>query len=328
MKLIRIAVFAAAVVAALIAAATAQEADTPGSSDHPALGRYQGSVTTFYETKSYEEVRLPKKAFEQGDQDNPSNWLMDLAGELTSIRYEGPDNRSILEVMRNYEASLKADGFEIMLFCRGQEQCSPRSSVSSFWDAGRGGIGMPTTWDTTVYLLAARSNAAGEITVGLMGVETRASSTQQLRPHVAATIVVNEAMDTDQITLVEASEMEQALARNGKIAIYGIYFDFDSAALKPESQPQIEQLGALMTGNPELAVLIVGHTDGQGAFDYNLSLSQRRAQAVVDALVSGAGIAAARLTPAGAGMVAPVATNRTEEGRAKNRRVEIVELVR
>ena len=75
-------------------------------------------------------------------------------------------------------------------------------------------------------------------------------------------------------------------------------------------------------------MLIVGHTDGQGGFDYNLSLSQRRAQAVADALASGFGIAAVRITPAGAGMVAPVATNRTEDGRAKNRRVEIVELVR
>ena len=73
-------------------------------------------------------------------------------------------------------------------------------------------------------------------------------------------------------------------------------------------------------------MLIVGHTDGQGAFDYNLSLSQRRAQAIVSALTA-SGIAANRLTPAGAGMVAPVASNRTEDGRAKNRRVEIVERV-
>ncbi|MCB1508545.1 MAG: OmpA family protein, partial [Hyphomicrobiaceae bacterium] len=76
-----------------------------------------------------------------------------------------------------------------------------------------------------------------------------------------------------------------------------------------------------------LNVLIVGHTDGRGAFDYNLSLSQRRAQSVVDAVVRGFGIPASRMTPAGAGMVAPVASNRTEEGRARNRRVEIVERV-
>jgi outer membrane protein OmpA-like peptidoglycan-associated protein len=119
--------------------------------------------------------------------------------------------------------------------------------------------------------------------------------------------------------------MEQALERDGRIAIYGIYFDFDEAELKPESQPQIDQLGTLLKDNPKLQVLIVGHTDGKGAFDYNLALSQRRAQAVAEALAAKYGIESARLTPAGAGMVAPVASNRTEEGRAKNRRVEIVE---
>jgi len=120
--------------------------------------------------------------------------------------------------------------------------------------------------------------------------------------------------------------MEQALARDGRVAIYGILFDFDQADIKAESRPQIDQLGELLKKNPKLDVLIVGHTDGQGAFDYNLSLSQRRAQAIASALTA-SGIAAKRLTPAGAGMVAPVASNRTEDGRAKNRRVEIVERV-
>lgn len=113
---------------------------------------------------------------------------------------------------------------------------------------------------------------------------------------------------------------------NDRIAIYGIYFDFDKAELKAESQPQIDQLATLLKDNPGLSVLVVGHTDGQGGFDYNLKLSQLRAQTVTDALIANHGIAASRVTPAGAGMVAPVATNRTEEGRSKNRRVEIVEL--
>ncbi|WP_367945885.1 OmpA family protein [Aquamicrobium sp.] len=104
-----------------------------------------------------------------------------------------------------------------------------------------------------------------------------------------------------------------------------MFFDFDSATIQAESREQIDQLGQLLAGAGALQVLIVGHTDGQGAFDYNLTLSQRRAQAVVDALVRDYGIAASRLTPAGAGMVSPVASNRTEEGRAQNRRVEIVE---
>jgi len=303
-----------------------QSADVRGSSDYPSIGRYDGSRITSYETKRYEELRLPSKALGRGEKDKPSAWQTDVAGELTSIRYEGPDGRSILEVMRNYEGALKANGFEIRFFCQ-QKDCAPAGNTSTFWTAAKGPVGMPTTWDTSVYLLAERDGAEGKLTVGMLGVESKATGTRPLVPHVAVTIVKGKPMDSGQIKVIEASEMERALAKDGRIAIYGIYFDFDKADIKPESEPQIAQLASLLKSNPQLGVLIVGHTDGHGAFDYNLSLSQRRAQAVASRLTSQHGIAASRTTPAGAGMIAPVATNRTEEGRAKNRRVEIVELV-
>ncbi len=309
----------------LATAASAQKADVKNSSDHPAVGRYEGSVITFYETKGYEETRLPFRALEKGEKDNPSAWQTELSGKLTSIRYEGPGDRSALEVMRNYEASLKAAGFEVRFFCRGKD-CFPAGSPSSFWNAGRGAVGLPSNWDTTIYLLAERNDATGPVTVGMLAVETKPGGNRPLLSHVAVTIVEGQPMETDKIKLVEASEIEQALARDGKIAIYGIYFDFDQASIKPESHPQIDQLGALLKDNPALNVIVVGHTDGKGAFDYNLSLSQRRAQAVADALTSSYAIDRGRITPAGAGMVSPVASNRTEDGRAKNRRVEIVEL--
>lgn len=307
--------------------AFSQARDVASSSDHPAVGRYEGARISFYQTKAYEELELPFKGLDRSGQNDPSAWKVRLAGELASIRYEGPGDRSILEVMRNYEAALRATGFEIRFFCRNERECSPAHAISTFWNAARSGIGMPTTWDTTVYLLAERDEAEGRLTVGMLGVETPARSGKPLTPYVAVTIVKSRPMQTDRIRIVEASEMEQALAKDGRIAIYGIYFDFDKAALRPESEPQVTQLAGLLRSNPQLSVLIVGHTDGQGRFDYNLSLSQRRAQAVVDTLVTSHGIASKRLTPAGAGMVAPVATNRTEEGRARNRRVEIVELV-
>jgi OmpA-OmpF porin, OOP family len=300
--------------------------DIAGSSDHPLVGRYEGSFINFYETKDYEELALPSKAIERGEKNDPSKWQVELSGELTSIRYEGPGSRSALEVFRNYEAALKAKGFEILFSCASAKACAPDGSASAFWTVARGGIGMPTNWETSVYLLARHENADGIYTVGMLGVETKPHGNKPLTPHFAVTVIKSQPMETDKITLVEASEMEQALARDGKIAIYGIYFDFDKADIKPESQPQIDQLGMLLKGNPGLKVIVVGHTDGKGAFDYNLALSQRRAQAVADALVSGFGIEGGRIVPAGAGMVSPVASNRTEDGRAKNRRVEIVEL--
>ncbi len=139
------------------------------------------------------------------------------------------------------------------------------------------------------------------------------------RPAVAKSI------ETPGIGVLTADEIELALERDGRIAIYAIFFGGDNEDIRPESRPQIEQLAALLTKNPDLSVLIVSHTDGTGEFDHNMSLSQRRAQVLAEALVSGFDVGASRLIPAGAGMVSPIASNRTEEGRAKNRRIEIVE---
>jgi outer membrane protein OmpA-like peptidoglycan-associated protein len=131
-------------------------------------------------------------------------------------------------------------------------------------------------------------------------------------------------METGNV-VVSTDLLKKGLADNGKIALYGIYFDTARAELKPESKPQLEEMARLLTSDKSLKVLIVGHTDNQGTVDGNLTLSQRRADAVVAALVSGYAIDAGRLRARGVASFAPVATNRTEAGRAKNRRVELVE---
>ena len=323
MKLILIAMLA---VSLMTTGAWTQEKDIAGASDHAAVGRYDGSVITFHEHKEYAEIRMPVRGLERADRNTPSAWQEDFTGQVTSIGYAGPAGRSALEIIRNYEKALQGRGFTIRFLCKGEEECSPGRMIPTFWEAAKGAVRMPNQWGSSTYLLAEKNHSEGRLTVAIYAIEIKASGNRPLMPHVAVTVVQGKPMETDRIVLVSASEMEQALARDGRIAIYGIYFDFDKAQLKVESQPQIDQLATLLKDNPVLSVLVVGHTDGQGGFDYNLTLSQRRAQAVTDALVANHGISASRVTPAGAGMVAPVATNRTEEGRSKNRRVEIVEL--
>jgi OmpA-OmpF porin, OOP family len=130
-------------------------------------------------------------------------------------------------------------------------------------------------------------------------------------------------MPSGQVT-VDSKSLLSGLEAEGKVAIYGIYFDTGKAEIKPESQAQLEEMGKLMKSQPGLKVFIVGHTDNQGQFDFNVTLSRQRAQAVVDALTKNFGIAVARMIPYGVASVAPVASNAEEAGRAKNRRVELV----
>jgi len=132
------------------------------------------------------------------------------------------------------------------------------------------------------------------------------------------TVVAKEAMKQD----VTASSMLDALNRDGHVALY-INFDTGKSTIKPESKPIIEQIVQMMKSNPGLKISVEGHTDNVGNPKSNKTLSDDRAKAVVSAIVA-QGIDAKRLSAAGHGQDKPIADNKAEEGRAKNRRVELV----
>jgi len=138
------------------------------------------------------------------------------------------------------------------------------------------------------------------------------------------TIIEKEAMK--QEVAIDAAAMASSIADTGSVAIYGINFDTASSVLKPDSEPALGEIAKLLTNNPALKVYIVGHTDMVGDAASNVKLSQARAQSVITALVTKHGIAASRLIAFGNGPYAPIASNKTDDGRAKNRRVELVEI--
>ena len=144
-------------------------------------------------------------------------------------------------------------------------------------------------------------------------------------PHASSYVVwVIESEEMKQDVLVDANSMLNDINAQGRVALYGIYFDFDKSDVKPESDPTLKEISKLLSENPKLKLYIVGHTDNVGDFSYNMKLSQSRAEAVVNALVSKYNVDKSRLTAAGVGPLAPVTTNDTEEGKAKNRRVELI----
>ena len=121
----------------------------------------------------------------------------------------------------------------------------------------------------------------------------------------------------------EEKKIEQALAKQKKAIVYGIYFDFNSDKIKPESKPVMDEIAAALKDNPDWQLTVNGFTDNIGGDAYNLDLSKRRSASVKQALVTKYGVASERLTTSGSGDSSPIDTNDTLEGRARNRRVEL-----
>jgi outer membrane protein OmpA-like peptidoglycan-associated protein len=128
-----------------------------------------------------------------------------------------------------------------------------------------------------------------------------------------------------QDVVADAASMARDIASSGKVALYGIYFDTGKTDIKPESEPAIKEIANLLQQNAALKLYVVGHTDNVGSLDSNMDLSRRRAESVISYLVANYKADAGRLKGYGVGPLAPVASNKTDEGKAKNRRVELVE---
>ncbi len=145
---------------------------------------------------------------------------------------------------------------------------------------------------------------------------------RSFNPMYRLNIIERETMK--QEVVADAAAMGNDINSTGHVAIYGIYFDTGKANLKPESDAALAEISTLLKNNGTLKLYVVGHTDNQGSFDLNMRLSKERAEAVVKALTGKYRIQINRLKPFGVASLVPVASNDSEEGRAKNRRVELV----
>ena len=194
---------------------------------------------------------------------------------------------------------------------------SPLQIVRNYQNAART-VGSKVLYDTKELTTIRLSKAGSEV---WFAVET---SNEPSGMFIRMVVVEKKTMQ--QEVTVDADAMAHDIGETGRVAVYGILFDTGKADLKPESAAALAEIAKMLKTRPAMKVYIVGHTDMTADLATNLKLSMARAQAVVSALTTQHGIAVTRMTPFGAGPYAPVASNRSEEGRAKNRRVELVEI--
>jgi outer membrane protein OmpA-like peptidoglycan-associated protein len=162
----------------------------------------------------------------------------------------------------------------------------------------------------------------GEVGVSLIVID-RDAGAGLAAPVVVLRVVESKPMTSGQV-VVDAKAMSDGLIKNGHIALYGIHFSTDSAKIEASSDDTLGQMVKMLQQEPTAKVYIVGHTDNTGELAHNLTLSKERAEAVVRVLVTKYGISPGRLAAEGVASFSPVASNASDAGRARNRRVEMV----
>ncbi|MCC5976052.1 MAG: OmpA family protein [Rubellimicrobium sp.] len=304
-----------------------------GAASHPMVPLPGGGYITRDEVTDFAAVTLPASPVIGR---NEIEEVLTVEGEWRQMEYtlDGLET-AVLRLYRGYLDHFEGEGFEIVFSGIGAE-LGPRDGYTFITSSDRILARTPGTGsDSNAYILARSPDGGTVIALSFFSRQNarrmiiNAVQLEEMEAIDLFAIEAEPAPEPEPAPLVQqdVSELEAGLVADGRVIVNAILFEFDRADILPESAQALATVAALMAERPGLSLLVVGHTDAVGDFDYNLRLSVERAQAVTGWLADRHGIAPGRLRAAGAGPMSPVTTNRTDAGRAENRRVELVEMI-
>ncbi|MCD4723394.1 MAG: OmpA family protein [Bacteroidales bacterium] len=227
-----------------------------------------------------------------------------------------PKGRSAFEIIENYKEAITQNGGSVLISANNKEciraflkRGNPHRTSRNFEyqifrdQAYKYFSGKIPTDTADYYIILVMANCGGKAVYSLVTIKTKAM----------------------EMGMISFENIDDGIANKGHIAIYDIHFDTGKSEIKGESADALKNIAEYLNANPDKQYFIVGHTDNVGGFEANINLSTERANAVVNGLIVNYSVKKEQLKPYGVGPVSPVASNSTEEGKAKNRRVEIVE---
>lgn len=309
-------------------------ADLPGTQDPPGFKRYEGSQIIHAFSSGYAEYQM--------DRDGGWNKPASVEGAVKRTVYLVPAGHTALEILRNYEQTFADLGLKQTYELKPDGVTTIGSYFNEhvlYGPEKYDGVHSPPLYvwgdnsEKPYYATYAGVLDGKSVNVALLVAESAAMNWQEQGAKTSFTIekgqvvavldVVTGATVANKMVLVKADYMAKSIAATGKVDLYGIYFDVDKSDVKSESNDTLGEIAKLMKSDASLRLEVGGHTDNTGKADHNLKLSQDRAAAVVKALTTKYGVDPKRLTAKGYGDTMPVAPNATDEGRAKNRRVQL-----
>ncbi len=289
--------------------------------ENEVISIYNGSEVIFDDRIGFEEMPIVI---------NDSTVTV-MEGILRRQWCQAPEGRSPLEVIRNYESAIRERGGQILYTTRDPGAVEiDDMKLADYFKTNRQDRGLATRVFSYTHFPGEMSEfLTGKITtpeseVYLLiasGIGHWAANQENLTFFELATVAV-EPMELGMVTI---DALRRGIAEKGRLAIYNIYFDTGQSTVKEESSEALSTVAEFLKQFSQNKYLVVGHTDNVGSYEMNLELSTARARAVVEKLVNEYDVNAEQLKPVGVGPASPVLSNSTEEGKARNRRVEIVE---
>lgn len=301
--------------------------DIENSKDHPLISRFDNAVIEFYKETKWGSYKLPVNEKGAIDWENPQV----LEGKVTRIQYSTAVDNNAEFVLHNYKAAFKKAGFTILISIANEElgvSNRPHTWGDKYYRSGLYGndglnnekfgmgIGLPI-WKNNHSFIAAKGNKEGKDIYAI--IYTVVSDKYTL---ITQDVVEVEAVETG---MVSAENISKGIQTEGHFAVYDILFETGKSDIKPESDAALKSIAEFMKANPDKKYYIVGHTDNVGNFAANKTLSENRAKAVMNELITKYAVDPNQLSAHGVSSLVPVTSNNSAEGKAKNRRVEIVE---
>ncbi|MBV1910699.1 MAG: OmpA family protein [Kangiellaceae bacterium] len=275
--------------------------------DHVLVKPYDGSTLRRKNVQEFDRY----SAFLGMDETLENPLSLPLEGKVSKLYYSHPKERSIFEIFENYKQALSNAGAKVLYQCDQRKyECAKNYAGPTLQKVS--GINSITNLVGS-YLLAKLEKSDQVAYVAI------AVGQQFTDIHVIEITQMDKGMAS-----LDASALATGLDANGYVIVNGIFFDSNKASIKDTSNKAIEQVAMLLKSRPEMNIYIVGHTDMQGAFDFNMTLSKDRANTVLEVLASNFLIERTRMGAQGLGPLSPQASNKNKDGRSKNRRVVIV----